>query len=156
MGVLAGSAASWRLAADRIASAGDSSRRSNVYGTPAAAAISRGGRSHPGGLLVAGVFHLAVGEPGQVAVDEHVVGVDDVQSAGAGPEEVRAPDERPPGGLGVVEADDQGDGLGGPGGPGSREAPARARRQAASVQDQPARLAARRARSAPGRGAAGP
>jgi hypothetical protein len=30
----------------------------------------------------------------------------------AGAQQVRAPDERPPCGLGVIEADDQGDGLG--------------------------------------------
>ena len=38
-GVLAGCAASWVLAAIRIASAGDSRRRSNVCGTPAVATI---------------------------------------------------------------------------------------------------------------------
>ena len=71
----------------------------------------RSGLSHAGGLLLAGLIHPGAGESGQVAVDEHVVGVDDVQGAGAAPEEVRAPDERPPGRLGVIEADDQGDGL---------------------------------------------
>jgi hypothetical protein len=105
--VLAGCAASWMPAADRIASAGDPGRRSNVYGL-----------SHAGGLLIAGVFHLALSESGQVAVDEHMVGIDDVQSAGAAPEEVRTPDERPPRGLGIVEADDQGDRQGGLGGAG--------------------------------------
>jgi hypothetical protein len=40
-----------------------------------------------------------------------MVGVDDVQGAGTLPEQVGGPDERTSGGLGVIEADDQGDGL---------------------------------------------
>ena len=41
------------------------------------------GLSHAGGLLIAVLVHLGAAESGQVAVDEHVVGVDDVQGAGA-------------------------------------------------------------------------
>ena len=68
------------------------------------------GLRHAGGLRVAVLVHIGPAESGQVAVDEHVVGVDDVQGAGAGAQQVRAPDERPPGGLGVIEADDQSEG----------------------------------------------
>jgi len=74
-----------------------------------------GGLGHAGGLLIAVLVHLGAAESGQVAVDEHVVGIDDVQDAGAGPQEVRTPDERPPGRLGVIEADDQRDGRRRPG-----------------------------------------
>src|SRR3981189_1833980 len=84
------------------------------------------GLSHAGGLLIAVFVHLGAAESRQVTVDEGVVGVDDVQGAGAAPEQVRGPDERSPGGLGVVEADDQGGGLRGAGA-GRRGAVARIR-----------------------------
>ena len=69
-----------------------------------------GGLGHAGGLRVAVLVHLGPAESGQVAVDEHVVRVDDVQGAGAGAQQVRAPDERPPRGLGVIEADHKSEG----------------------------------------------